>query len=989
MPLTLYTGPDPAAIRREVLRRTPTHQGCVRVLVPDTRSARDLERTAAELENGARMGIRTVTMDRLAAAIVEIDGPSPAIIGRHVRRTLLAEIIRGRMPGSRFAPVAEYPGFCDLVAAYLEDARSRGDGRVSGDRVLRSVAAAWEGHLARLGAADHEGIVLQALMGDRINRFAARCDTFIVLGFYDLTDRQFELVSRIVRVGHRNAVGIVYDPERPDLFRIPGQLIERFRALGARGIAVPCPPRHGADRFLDRFIPDGFDRSAERSADHADYGGNPGREGSPDGGVNRDGSVDIHTFRSEAAEADWIAGTIARMTAGGADPADIMIVTRGGLRHGSPLERALRRHRVPLEHGFPLRFADHPVARHALTALEAAVRPERRDCFLRVVRSSLTTITERNGPDGVDDRGWTCMIAETDAPAGHAAALLRILDALGTARACATLPATTGYPADEAYARLIDLIREFARVYRHTRPLMRAGEFLSLFRAFLAGVDIPDGAPAGRGVLAAEAMHARYHVRPVGFFAGLSADAVPARTAAFSLHNPDVAVELRERRAAEEPLLFYLSLRGAERIILTYPGVDDEGRDDAMSPYLRTAVDVLCMDAVTRHTAVSGAAWEGGAAGERARLERIIRLIRDSGPNMTANLSALETVDPAAAAAVARAARTAIHLAAVEGVDLGGHPSLASIRERWGGARPFAVTDLEAWIACPLRFFYERALGLRIDTTVPGELDPALRGSLAHEILAGFYRERIEAGALAVTAADRDDAVVRMHALVDEAFRRNAARLSDIHPAAVEVERRRLRDLLGRFVADEAAHGGTDEFLPSACEVSFGLERDGETYPPLVIPAGAGDILVGGRIDRIDIMAAESPPRVRVIDYKTGDVRISMADIEEGRALQAPLYLAACARVILPGAVPWESGYFGLRDMRFRTFNPKRNHPLEGEEWEPYLALAEQHAVRAASGITMGHFPPPVRDIRGCPHVNLCRGCRSRIPEDDNAADDT
>jgi hypothetical protein len=226
-----------------------------------------------------------------------------------------------------------------------------------------------------------------------------------------------------------------------------------------------------------------------------------------------------------------------------------------------------------------------------------------------------------------------------------------------------------------------------------------------------------------------------------------------------------------------------------------------------------------------------------------------------------------------------------------------------------------------------------------------------------------------------------------MLSIVDGAFRRNAARLSDIHPVAVAAERKRLQNLLCRFVADEASHGGENGFIPSACEVAFGSDGDGETHPPLAIPAGDSAVLVGGRIDRIDIMTAASPPRVRIVDYKTGAVSTRMADLLEGRALQAPLYLAACARVIMPGAVPWESGYYGLRDMRFRTFNPTRNHPLAGEDWEPYLAIAEQNAVRAATGITAGHFPHSAEHVRGCPHVNMCRGCRTRVLEDDDAAD--
>jgi ATP-dependent helicase/DNAse subunit B len=65
---------------------------------------------------------------------------------------------------------------------------------------------------------------------------------------------------------------------------------------------------------------------------------------------------------------------------------------------------------------------------------------------------------------------------------------------------------------------------------------------------------------------------------------------------------------------------------------------------------------------------------------------------------------------------------------------------------------------------------------------------------------------------------------------------------------------------------------------------------------------GDGDIALQGSVDRVD----EGPLGLEIIDYKTGKARAS-AEIQDGRAFQLPLYLAAVSRIT--GAQPAGMAY--------------------------------------------------------------------------------
>ncbi len=967
MPITVFTGPDPNANLEALLGRTPLRCGPVCAVVPDARSVTHLERALTRTLGNAFTGHRVLTLEGLARAVLSRTGPVPETIGSHLRRALVAELAERRIGGSsRFAGLAAYPGFADLLVPWLEDARSTGS-QIASDRDLQRFGDAYDVHLKRLGMTDHEGWIRLALDSPALDRFGPSLEgMFILHGFYDLTDYQRQLVERVIAGSRRCAVTLLYDPARPNLFVLPGRLLERFRELGARVVSIPGRSLPGTGPVARGF-----------------RGGDPSGEVDPE-------RVQIHTFRSVESEADWVAGTIRGLLAAGIhDPGEIMVAVRRRPGFGSPLHTALRRNGVPVEGGVPRPLITHPVVRLALAAIEASLQPDDEN-LLREVRQSAYTRSpdfpeEAPVPDG---RSWNCMV-EVGSPEDFVLSVRKMLDILGVRSRLNGGGDPLRASAEVAvWTRMQELLDEFVHFYTPLRRIMQAADFVRLLRRFFGEATIPDAPAPGRGVLVADINHARFASRPVVFFTGLDNTAFPGRTGGFSLHDPGYSVLKRTHAELEDPLLFHAVMQGARTLFFTFPGIDDEGRDSTLSPYLREIRDRnASWLRTTFHHGIAGAAWEGGCSTPAGRAEILLRAMKNNSGNAAGLLSHVEKRDPALAERIRRAVRVSADLAEDRGLRLLEPASLEAVRSEWGAWRVFSVTELETYVSCPVRFFLSRMLRLEVARDVRGEMDPAERGTIIHDILARFYRGRIIRGAPGFGSGDMDACRWEMRTACEQVFQEHAETFSALHPVAMLAEKRFIFSWMDTFLEREAEYFRHSGFRPEYLEVDFGRSRGGSGFAPLALGEGETGFLLGGRIDRVDVDRALEIPLLRIIDYKTGERNASLRDLESGRDLQIALYLKAASERILPGCALHDGVFYSLKDLEFSGYTLKRK-PLVGESWVEYIRLAGDRAVDAVAGIREGIFPAGECARNGyCDFRALCRGGREAGGEEDADAD--
>ena len=227
MNLTVFTGPYPSDNLSVMLKRIPLGSGRIYAVVPDSYSVRRMELLLAGLSENAFLGHRVMTFEGLALNILSRNGSIPELIQEHMKRALLDEIIRTRIgEKSQYHAIARFPGFLSVLTSYLRDIRSHSKKPSDQNPELASIASAYEIHLKRLGMTDHEGLIARTLENDNIEKFCGQTKGSIICdGFYDLTDAQFDLFSRLFENFSRSAVTLTHDKNRPALFTLPDRLL--------------------------------------------------------------------------------------------------------------------------------------------------------------------------------------------------------------------------------------------------------------------------------------------------------------------------------------------------------------------------------------------------------------------------------------------------------------------------------------------------------------------------------------------------------------------------------------------------------------------------------------------------------------------------------------------------------------------------------------------------------------------------------------------
>ena len=198
--------------------------------------------------------------------------------------------------------------------------------------------------------------------------------------------------------------------------------------------------------------------------------------------------------------------------------------------------------------------------------------------------------------------------------------------------------------------------------------------------------------------------------------------------------------------------------------------------------------------------------------------------------------------------------------------------------------RPLSAGALEAWLACPVKWLVEQRLR-------PERLEPdavqLVRGSLSHLVLEETLRRlREETGSARVTPETLPQARHLVAGAIEA--RRGEVMLSP-HEPTTRAELWRLEREICRYLAHEATTGS--DWEPVHLELTFGLEGSG--LPALEL--GGGELLVRGKIDRVDIDPTGRFAIVR--DYKASK-SYPVARWEPDGLLQVPLYMLAVEQLL-------------------------------------------------------------------------------------------
>ena len=301
-------------------------------------------------------------------------------------------------------------------------------------------------------------------------------------------------------------------------------------------------------------------------------------------------------------------------------------------------------------------------------------------------------------------------------------------------------------------------------------------------------------------------------------------------------------------------------------------------------------------------------------------------------------------------------------------------PAIREDLAKWfHAAYRFSANQFNTFGQCPMRFGFKYVLDLEPLDEPTDRMQHRERGQTVHEILRRFFIQLSEVtGSTAVTEENMDVAKVVMEEVVERYFAEQAQRGLVGDERLWEVEKQHcLRDF-ALLLAHEATLTAAGH-VPLRFEENYGMRSDDE---PLRIRSGEEQVFVQGKIDRIDRLPPDEngAPRFAVFDYKSsGNQR--WQEVIEGTDFQLPLYTLAAQQIVLHDekaqCVEWS--YYKVR----RPIEKNARVVAEGKKAQmaECLKATLEHLPRYAAQIRSGQFPAAPRgDVCSfCEYRHVCR----------------
>ena len=238
----------------------------------------------------------------------------------------------------------------------------------------------------------------------------------------------------------------------------------------------------------------------------------------------------------------------------------------------------------------------------------------------------------------------------------------------------------------------------------------------------------------------------------------------------------------------------------------------------------------------------------------------------------------------------------------------------------YGSRLKASVSRLEKFTACPFAHFLSH--GLKLKERGQFQLGAPDLGQFFHAALKTFVdrlkEQNIDWGQLTRQQGS---------ALTGEIVEELAPRLQNeilLSTARHRYLIKKLKRTLERAVFTLTEHAKRGTFRPLAVELGFGEQGE---LPPVCIDLADGCVMnMSGRIDRIDCAWDGGQPYLTILDYKSGQADIRLADIYHGLKLQLLTYLdvaiANSNQLINQRALPAGMLYFAVRDPLFSSSGP-------------------------------------------------------------------
>ena len=434
-------------------------------------------------------------------------------------------------------------------------------------------------------------------------------------------------------------------------------------------------------------------------------------------------------------------------------------------------------------------------------------------------------------------------------------------------------------------------------------------------------------------------------------------------------------LSLRLPKQQLERYLFYLALtRAREKLILSYPRLDLEGKESLPSYYVQEVKNLFESPVCVKkqdlsrpypsfEEAINEREIEMGVMGELWTIQKE----KSSGEPLLLYLIHRLLERPESR----RRFQRAFHeiRAELTGPQIGAQNVFRGLVT--------SATALEDYAKCAFKYYSKRVLQLQ---DVEEETKIPVRGIILHEVLEHCFRKWAAEPAL---YRDKEKALQTALQELEEALRRNPLLTEKKYQYDLECED--LRQSLERFLDHELERLLTSPWRPRYFEFDFG--GAGSPYPPFELADGGRKILIRGKIDRIDV--DEKREAGLILDYKRRAV-FKKPDLEFGTALQLPLYSMVMKEILK--LKPAGAELYSIKDRQSNGFYHAdyaalfpsvsgRRMILKQDEYQALLERSAQFIRKFSRDMRDGNIAVRPRQCESfCPYASVCRIEKWRLP---------
>ncbi len=793
-----------------------------------------------------------------------------------------------------------------------------------------------------------------------------------VYGFDTLPEQLMRLLCAAAPVCLSLTVALVCDSQKKrdgDLFLPVRQGIARFgEALARQGISIKIEP-----------LPDEPLLSAPdiRHVDEELFTLSPGKF---NGNCE---NIYYYSGLSPFEEATLMSRQVLRLIREGADIERIAVLAPEGGDYDFAVSAALRLSGIMFFADRRMPAASHGLTRYLMSALRAAANGYRNEDVIGMIKSGFSPLTFEEGCElenysfcyGINMKRWTQPFTRGDEAVRQRCEELRqrLMEPLMRAREGIVSARNAAESMTAVFNLLKDvdaynaLMREEERLVNEGM-LVRAGQNSQIWQALLSLMDelvrlegnarVPlkhiaerlecgisavtlKALPPASGMLHAGALgHALNIDADYVFLLGLSDGILKRET--------DSLLTDEERAAAQEATGCHLGLTDMSRSIMarldmktamtlpkrglfmSYSKTSASG--EALRPATLLSVIQQKMFGEIKQSPVPVNELPMSAAQAVAELGILIRAYADGVETAEEGTRRRKLIGELLANS--DTAPIAMRVISAPDRDNGAKPITPEEARALYGDETLSVSRLEEFASCPFKHFVD--YGLRPIRLREWKVDPIETGNFFHAGLNAFSKLARKEPSFPQISEKRTAEIM------DEAVEPIIAELMQGPMGDGERSLKRFelaRNALTRAGTTIVKQLSAGSFNIYDTEASFGYERG---LPPILLKLSDGrEIMLRGRIDRIDRYDAPETVYLRVIDYKSSQKKLEAANAWWGLQLQLLLYLDVCTAAI-PGSKPAGAFYFYVAD-------PIINSPNDAKEF----VEEKLRSVLTLKGITL------------------------------------